>query len=126
MRLSSNDKVLTEAADAEALELALDGFQSCAKGCLELRSTTGNVLRATREKPGAYFLEVSQRGSCFGLTLKDKDIGQARAAFQEFFRGYTPKLPWKRLEIPGDGAEFIHIVGGTDYDDDCPLCRAGR
>lgn len=128
MRLYTDEKLVTEEAGAEDLEAALGRFEKSTRGSLELRRGPEVYLRATREGAGAFYLEVSQRGSLFGLRLEDAELGQARAAFQEFVRGFTPKLPWKRLQLPPltPQPELFEMILGDAYNDDCPLCRAAR
>lgn len=128
MRLYTDEKLVTEKAGAEELEAALARFEGSTRGSLELRRAAEVYLRATRDGEGGFYLEVSQRGSIFGLRLLDSELGQARAAFQEFVRGFTPKLPWKRLQLPPlkPQGELFEMILGDPYNDDCPLCRAAR
>ncbi|MFH2203090.1 MAG: hypothetical protein ABIJ96_08260 [Elusimicrobiota bacterium] len=122
MHLYINDKMVKIETDAAALEQALVGFIKASKGSLELRRSPEEWLRATRDQSGFCSLEISSCGSVIGMGIDREDLGEVRAVFQEFVRGYQPSLPWKKLSLLGDQGDNEFVVGDPHHDG-CPLCR---
>jgi len=109
----------------EILDRELNRFAKEEIGTIELSDGRSGFCRAEWDGNESFMLQIDRGDSLVGVLLPKGEVRQARAAMEEYFRGFAPKLPMKHLEgllgpgALGDGFE-------SDFEDDCPLCQMLR
>ena len=118
MRIFINDQM----SDTPPTPQILARFERRQLSALAIGDADAGYCRAEWDEPQSCMLHLLQKEMLSGVRLPKKELHQVRAAFQEFFQGFKPKLPTRHLaKIPRP--EVQHVRLGTDYEDDCPLCR---
>ena len=109
----------------EILDRELNRFEKNEIGTIELSDGRSGFCRAEWDGDECFMLQIDRGDSQVGVLLPNSEVRQARAAMEEYFRGYTPQVPMKHLEAllaPNElGGRFE-----PDFEDDCPLCQLMR
>jgi hypothetical protein len=114
MDLSIDDQLVDADVDAESLGRALGLFRALGHKRLELRKKPNERLTLSRWDDEV-FVEVERPGRVEGVLMPSWDAA-ARAA--------ADYLASKPVKAPPLKKGLTHLIFGTPYEPDCPLCRA--
>ena len=114
MDLWIDDSLTDVSVDAESLDRALALFRALGHKRLELRRAPNDKLALSRWDDEV-FVEVERPGRVEGVLMPSWEAAVLAA------RDYLAAKP---VKAPPLRKGLTHLIFGTPYEPDCPLCRA--
>jgi len=123
MRLFIDGRLAKQHPNAVDVKRSLAELRNHSIREMELRRTPGTRLRLSREEGIGFMLELVRPERREGMAAGAREAGEACL---EFLRGGFDSLPWSRLLGAMGPGDAHAVLGGREYDDGCPICRAMR